>query len=89
LALVLELLTFLGLALLAEGVILALFPGGMGRMMAQFSALAPSQLRNIGLGFALAAALILVVIARFFEDGDGAGMVLGFPATRHFIAGLF
>ncbi len=85
---VLELLTFVGLALLLEGVILALFPGGMGRMMAQFSALAPSQLRNIGLGFAFVAALIFGVVARFFEDGDGAAMVLGFAATRHFIAGL-
>ncbi len=85
---VLELLTFMGLALLLEGVILALFPGGMGRMMAQFAALAPSQLRNIGLGFALVAALVLMVLARFFETGGGA-KVLGFTATRHFIAGLF
>ena len=86
---VLELLTFLGLGLLLEGVILALFPDGMRRTMAQFSALAPSQLRNLGLGFALAAALILMVLARFFETGDGAGMALSFAETRHFIAGLY
>ncbi len=86
---VLELLTFVGLALLLEGVILALFPGAVGRTMAHFAALAPSQLRNIGFGFALVAALILMVLARFFETGGEAGMVLDFTATRHFIAGLF
>ena len=85
----LELLTFLGLALFLEGVVLALFPDAMRRMMAQFSMLAPSQLRLIGLGLAVVAALVLVVLARFYGDGDGAGMVLGFAATRQFMAGLF
>ena len=46
---VVELLTFLGLALLLEGVIMALFPMGMRRMLDQFAALAPGQLRIIGL----------------------------------------
>ena len=84
-----ELLTFLGLALLLEGVILALFPAGVRRMLDQFAALAPQQLRIIGLGFAVVAVLVLVILARVANGGDAGGMSFAFPATRRFIAGLF
>lgn len=83
----LELLTFLGLALLLEGVIMALFPSGIRRMLDHFSAMGPPQLRIIGLGFAVVAALMLVIVARVANDG--AGMAFAFPQTRHFLAGLF
>ena len=86
---VVELLTFLGLALLLEGVIMALFPTAMRRMLDQFAALAPQQLRVIGLGFAVAAALALVILARLAEGSDGAGMSFAFPLTRGFVAALF
>lgn len=85
----LELLTFLGLALLLEGVLLALFPGHMRRMMEQFAALGPGQLRGLGLGLAVAAALALVGLSVFSGDDKVGGMSFAFPATRHLIAGLF
>jgi uncharacterized protein YjeT (DUF2065 family) len=84
-----ELLTFLGLAFLLEGVALALFPGGLRRMMARFAALAPQQLRLIGLGAAAVAALGLVTLSRAGGDGGVGGMTFAFPATRAFIAALF
>ena len=84
-----ELLTFVGLALLLEGVVLALFPMGMRHMLDHFAALAPGQLRIIGLGFAAVAALALVILARLANGGDGAGMTFSFPMTRRFVAGLF
>lgn len=82
-----ELLTFLGLALLLEGVIMALFPSGIRRMLDHFSEMDPPQLRIIGLGFAVVAALMLVIVARVANDG--AAMAFAFPQTRHFLAGLF
>jgi len=83
-----ELLTFLGLALLLEGVILALFPAGIRRMLDQFAALTAPQLRVIGLVFTVAAALVLVIVARL-ANGGGEGMSFAFPATRRFVAALF
>ena len=83
----LELLTFLGLALLLEGVAMALFPAGIRRMLDHFAVLTPQQLRVIGLGFAVVAALMLVILARLANDG--AGISFSFPMTRHFVAGLF
>lgn len=85
----LELLTFLGLALLLEGVVLALFPGAMQRMMEQFAALTAQQLRVIGLGFAAVAALGLVILSRFSGDTGFGGMSFAFPETRRFFAALF
>ena len=85
----LELLTFLGLVLFLEGVGLALFPVGIRRMLDHFAGLTPPQLRVIGLGFAVVAALLLVILARVAYGGDGAGMSFAFPMTRRFIAGLF
>lgn len=86
---VLELLTFLGLALLLEGVIMVLFPAGIRRVLDHFAVLTPPQLRLIGLGFAVVAALKLVILARVANGGDGAGMSFTFPMTRRFAAGLF
>ncbi len=83
---VVELLTFLGLALLLEGVVLALFPAGMRRMLDQFAALSAAQLRVIGLGFTVVAVLVLVIVARV---ANGGGVSFAFPATRRLVAGLF
>ena len=88
-ALALELLTFLGLALLLEGVILALFPGGIRRMLDQFAALGGQQLRLIGLGFSVVAALTLVIVSRFTDNGGEGGISFAFPMTRRFVAELF
>lgn len=85
----LELLTFLGLVLLLEGVIMALFPTGIRHMLDYFATLTPPQLRIIGLGFAGVAALALVIVAHFADSGTGPGMSFAFPSTRAFIAGLF
>lgn len=85
----LELLTFLGLALLLEGVVMALFPSGIRRMLDQFAQLTPPQLRIIGLGFAVVAALGLMIVARVTQDDASAGMSFAFPMTRGFVAGLF
>jgi uncharacterized protein YjeT (DUF2065 family) len=84
-----ELLTFLGLALLLEGVIMALFPAGIRRMLDQFAALTPPQLRVIGLGFAVVSVLMLVILARLANGGAGASLSFAFPMTRRFFAGLF
>ena len=84
-----ELLTFLGLALLLEGVIMALFPVGIRRMLDQIGAMTPPQLRVIGLGCAVVAALMLVILARLANGGGGAGLSFSFPMTRRFVAGLF
>ncbi len=85
----LELLTFLGLAFLLEGVVLALFPGGFRRMMVQIAALSPQQLRLVGLGVAAVAALGLVTLSRAGGAGGVGGMTFAFPDTRAFIAALF
>ena len=84
----LELVTFLGLALLLEGVFLALFPRAMKGMMAQVSALTSSQLRNVGLIFAGLAALLLVILGRVYGGDEGGGLALAFPSVRAFMAGL-
>lgn len=83
-----ELLTFLGLALLLEGVVMALFPVGIRRMLDHFASLTPPQLRVIGLGFSVVSALMLVILARLANGGTGAGLSFAFPMTRRFLAGL-
>lgn len=85
---VLELLTFLGLALLVEGILLALFPEGIRRMMVELSGFDGTRLRAIGLIFAGGAALLLMILARVWGD-DGGTVALGFPQTRDLIAALF
>ena len=84
----LELLTFLSLALLLEGVFLALFPSGVRRMLDQFDALTPQQLRTIGLGASVAAVILLTILAKVVGDGAGGAVSFAFPMTRRFVAGL-
>ncbi len=81
-----ELATFLGLAMLLEGVAMALFPGGSRRMLDQVASLTAAQLRIIGLSLAVVAALALMILAHFASDPDG--MSFAFPETRRFVAGL-
>jgi len=85
----LELLTFLGLGLFLEGIVFALFPSGVRGMLDRFAVLTPQKLRIIGLGFAVVAALMLVILARVSDRGTGAGMSFDFSMTRHFVASLF
>ena len=48
-----ELVVAIGLVLVIEGALYALFPGGMQRMMQQIQEVAPSTLRAIGLAGAV------------------------------------
>lgn len=81
-----ELLTFLGLAIVAEGVLLTLFPGALARMMRDMSAIAPDRLRWLGLFAAVAgAALLLALATAAGGSGDAVGS-LGFPRVREFLA---
>jgi hypothetical protein len=57
-------------------------------MMAQFASLGSSQLRTVGLGFSVLAALVLVVLSWVSGGAENGGMVFGFPTTRAVIAGL-
>lgn len=54
-----DLIVAIGLVLVIEGALYALFPGGMQRMMQQMQAVAPSSLRTTGL---VAAAIGLVIV---------------------------
>lgn len=81
-----ELLTFLGLAIVAEGILLALFPAALARMMRDMSAIAPERLRWLGLFAAVAGAALLLALA---STGGGAGDAfgdLGFPRLRALLA---
>jgi uncharacterized protein len=57
-----DLLTALGLMLVLEGAMYALFPDGMRRMMAYAQTLPPAQLRTTGLVLAAFGFLIVAVI---------------------------
>ena len=57
-----DFLTAIGLVLVLEGVLYALFPEGMQRMMAQALQITPSTLRKGGLGAAVAGFLIVWLI---------------------------
>ena len=84
----LELLTFLGLAILVEGVLLALMPGAISRMMAEFATRAPERLRHLGLVAAIAAAAFLMVLAHLSDGAAADDARLGFPVLRGVLAGL-
>jgi uncharacterized protein YjeT (DUF2065 family) len=74
-----ELLTFLGLALLAEGVLLAVFPKALLRMMAEMSQIAPERLRYMGLVSAVIGTAMLFILVR------ALGGTLGFAGLRALI----
>lgn len=81
-----ELLTFLGLAIVAEGVLLAVFPAALARMMRDMSAIAPDRLRWLGLFAAVAGAALLLALA---STGGGSGDAvggLGFTRLRSLLA---
>jgi hypothetical protein len=58
-----DVLTALALILVIEGVVYALFPEGMKRILAQVMTLPPASLRNAGLTFAIVG-LVLVWLVR-------------------------
>lgn len=58
-----DFLSAIGLVLVLEGVLYALFPEGMQRMMAAALEMSPSMLRTGGL-FAAAAGLVVVWLVR-------------------------
>lgn len=74
-----ELLTFLGLALLAEGVLLAVFPKALLRMTAEMSQIAPERLRMMGLVSAVIGTAVLFILVR------ALGGTLGFAGLRSLI----
>ncbi len=55
-------ITAIGLVLVLEGIIYALFPEGMQRMMAQMIAMPPAVLRRTGLVFAFMGCIIVWVV---------------------------
>ncbi len=82
-----EILTFIGLAVVVEGVAMALFPDALRRAMAQVATLAPERLRRLGLAAAVGGAAFLLVLAHVAGDGTGDGG-LGFAAVRAALAGF-
>ena len=54
-----DLVVALGLVLVIEGALYALFPGGMQRMMAQLQETAPATLRVMGLGGAVVGFIVV------------------------------
>ena len=81
-----ELLTFLGLALLVEGVAFALFPDALRRAMASLALMEPARLRVVGLTAVVGAAALLFFLSEFAEPGHGGA--LGFWDIRGAIASL-
>lgn len=78
-----EILTFLALALLLEGVLFALLPGAVLNSLREIAGWPAERLRRVGLIAAVLGVLALVALAAL-AGGDGA-MVFGFPRLR----GLF
>lgn len=60
-----DFLTALGLMLVLEGALYALFPEGMRKMAAQMITMPPATLRIIGLSFAIFGVLIIGVLRGF------------------------
>lgn len=81
-----ELLTFLGLAVLVEGVLLALFPGALRRMMAELALATPERLRRLGLIAVVVGAAALFVLAHVAGAQAGTGGRLGFETLRAMLA---
>ncbi len=81
----LELLTFLGLVLFLEGVLLALFPEALRRMMLAFAARPAPWLRRHGLIIAILAAGFLYGLS-VMASGDGDA--LAFSRLRQAFADL-
>lgn len=78
-----EILTFLALGLVLEGVFFALLPGAVARSLREMANWPPERLRMAGLAAAAAGALALGLLAAW--GGDGHAMAFGFPHLR----GLF
>lgn len=82
-----ELLTFVGLAIVVEGVLMALFPGALKRMMSEMSAFAPERLRRLGVFSCVAGAAFLFLLAHVAGAEAGVG-ALGFETVRAMLSGL-
>lgn len=80
-----EILTFLGLAVVLEGVLMALFPGMLQRMMAELSTSSPERLRRVGLVASILGAAFLFGLAHMAGTGSD-GHVLSFSAFRAMLA---
>lgn len=81
-----ELMTFLGLAFVAEGVLLSLFPTALARMMRDMSAIAPERLRWLGLFAAVAGVSLLLALAATGGDSGNTVGGLGFTQLRALLA---
>lgn len=78
-----EILTFLALGLVLEGVFFALAPGAVARSLQELANWPPERLRVAGLAAAAMGVVALGLLAAW--SGDGDGMAFGFPRLR----GLF
>lgn len=76
-----ELLTFLGLLMVFEGVLYALFPRAYIRAVAEVSRWPVARLRLAGLVVAIAGAGILAWVVH----GTGSAGVIGFDGTRRLL----
>ncbi len=63
--LLIAILTAIGLVLVLEGMIYAIFPEAMQRMMAQLMTMPPASLRSAGLVFAVTGCLIVWAVKSF------------------------
>lgn len=70
----LEFLTFLGLVLFVEGILLALFPEPLRRMMAMFAERPSAWLRRYGLIVAVLAAGFLFLVAELSAPAAGSAV---------------
>lgn len=83
-----ELLTFLGLVIVVEGVLLALFPAALVRVMRDMAAQPPERLRRIALVAAVCGGAFLLILSGWLAD-HGATAGLGFRGLRAwFVQGL-
>ncbi|MFM2129847.1 MAG: hypothetical protein RL477_1393 [Pseudomonadota bacterium] len=81
-----EVLTFLALGLLLEGVLFALFPGAVSRALRDIAAWPLERLRAVGLTAAVLGTLGLAGLAAL--AGEGGAMAFGFPRLRAVFAWL-
>jgi uncharacterized protein YjeT (DUF2065 family) len=75
-----EILTFLALGLVLEGVLFALLPGIVSRSLREMANWSPDRLRRVGIMALVAGVLALTLLA--MTAGDGGGLAFAFPRLR-------
>ncbi len=75
-----EILTFLALGLVLEGVLFALLPGIVSRSLREMANWPPERLRMVGVMALVAGVLALALLALL--AADGGGLTFAFPRLR-------